>query len=32
MRVAAQINPFGRGTGGIAGDEVAAHIGGYARA
>jgi hypothetical protein len=31
MRVAAQIIPFGRGTGGCAGDQVAAHIGGDAR-
>jgi len=28
MRVAAQIIPFGRGTGRCAGDQVAAHIGG----
>jgi hypothetical protein len=31
MRVAAQITPFGRGTGGHAGDQVGAHIGGYVR-
>jgi hypothetical protein len=31
MRVAAQIIPFGRGTGSCAGDQVAAHIGGYTR-
>jgi hypothetical protein len=31
MPVAAQNTPFGRGTGGHAGDHVAAHIGGNAR-
>ncbi len=31
MRVAVQITPFGRGTGGHAGDQVGAHIGGYLR-
>jgi hypothetical protein len=29
MRVAAQITPFGHGTGGRADNQVAAHIGGY---
>jgi hypothetical protein len=31
MPVAAQNTPFGRGTGGRAGDQVAAHIGGSSR-
>ncbi len=31
MRVAAQITPFWRGTGGHAGDQVGAHIGGSLR-
>jgi hypothetical protein len=32
MCVAAQITPFGHGTGGRADNQVATHIGGYARA
>jgi len=31
MLAAAQNTPFGRGTGGHAGDQVAAHIGGSVR-
>ncbi len=31
MRVAVQITPFWRGTGGHAGDQVGAHIGGTVR-
>jgi RimJ/RimL family protein N-acetyltransferase len=29
MHVVIQISPFGRGTGAGAGEQVAAHIGGY---
>ena len=31
LRAPTQITQFGRGVGGRAGDQVAAHIGGYAR-